>query len=64
VKSRVDERMVHEARHFAFRFACEDCVHFDPAEARCSLGFIAAPRRATLDAAPSELELCKTFELS
>jgi hypothetical protein len=61
MKTRVDERLRVEAQRFAFRFACDDCVHFAAAAARCSLDYPPSPRRdALLD---SEFELCKTFEL-
>jgi hypothetical protein len=73
VKTRVDARFRDEARRFAFRFACDECAHFDTPGVRCSLGYPAAPRRAELDvaaraapggAAESALELCKSFELA
>jgi hypothetical protein len=73
VKTRVDVRLLAEARRFAFRFACDDCAHFAvhraqeaavalaPADA-CSLGYPAAPRPDAL--AGADLELCKSFELA
>jgi hypothetical protein len=65
MKTRVDPHLRAEARRLAFRFACDDCAHFSPETpldpGRCSLGFIAAPRRGALDA--DEVELCKAFEL-
>jgi hypothetical protein len=61
MRTRVDDRLRAEAERFAFRFACDDCAHFDPAEARCSLDYPAAPRRDALEG--RHLELCKTFEL-
>jgi hypothetical protein len=61
VRTRVDLRLCSEAEAFAFRFACDDCVHFDPDRVRCSLSFVAAPRRDALTR--SQLELCKAFEL-
>lgn len=71
MKTKVDRRLLEEARRFAWRFACDDCAHFDPDRERCSLLFDAAPRRDALVArADSEaddgpvLELCKTFELA
>jgi len=60
VKTRVDERLLDEARRFAFRFACEDCAHFDVRAERCSLAYPAAPRRGELGR--THLELCKSFE--
>ncbi len=61
MKTPIDERFRAEARRFAFRFACEDCEHFDPDAARCSLGYPAAPKREALEG--RHLELCKAFEL-
>jgi hypothetical protein len=62
VKTCVDDRLEREAARFAFRFACDDCVHFDAAANRCSLGYPPAPRREALQDA--QLTLCKTFELA
>jgi hypothetical protein len=62
VRTPVDERLRTEAARFAFRFACEDCAHFDARGERCSLAYPPAPRRDALEAAV--LELCKAFELS
>jgi hypothetical protein len=61
VKTLVDARLRAEASRFAFRFACDDCAHFDLPRERCSLTYPAAPRREALDGAG--VELCKTFEL-
>ena len=61
MKTRVDARLRREADLFRLRFACDDCVHFDPDRSRCSLAYPAAPRRDALD--HPELELCKSFEL-
>jgi hypothetical protein len=61
VKTRVDERLRSEAARYVFRFACEDCAHFDGEASRCSLAYPAAPRRDALEG--RHLELCKAFEL-
>ncbi len=61
MRTRVDTQLRIEAEQFSFRFACDDCAHFDPTLVRCSLAYTPAPRRAALDR--SHLELCKTFEL-
>ena len=64
MKTHVDERLRHEAAHFSFRFACEDCVHAaadDGTIYRCSLGYPAAPRREDMNQV--EIELCKSFEI-
>jgi hypothetical protein len=71
MKTKVDRRLLEEARRFALRFACDDCAHFDPDRQRCSLLFEAAPRRDALAVRPDSeaddgplVELCKTFELA
>jgi len=61
MRTRVDRQLRREAEQFGFRFACEDCAHFDPSLSRCSLAYIPLPRRAALER--RYLELCKTFEL-
>lgn len=63
MRTPVDARLREEARRFAFRFACDDCAHFDARAARCSLGYPAAPRRGALEGG-THLELCKEYELA
>ncbi len=69
MRTLVDGRLRDEAARFAFRFACDDCAHFDRARERCSLSYPAAPRRHALEIArpgaigDGSVELCKTFEL-
>jgi hypothetical protein len=65
MRSRIDARLRSEAARFVFRFACEECAHFDEGRQGCSLGYPAAPRRDALDTAGVEacMELCKEFEL-
>jgi hypothetical protein len=68
VKTIVDTRLRDEAKHFAFRYACEDCIHFcrggaaQPTGQACSLAYPASPRRGALEA-PS-VEFCKSFEVA
>jgi hypothetical protein len=62
VRTRIDPQLREEAERFAFRFACDDCAHFEASTASCSLSFEAAPRRDAL--LRTYLELCKTFELA
>jgi hypothetical protein len=62
MRLRVDQRFRDEACRFAFRFACEDCAHFDAASDACSLGYPPEPKRAAL-LAPT-VGLCKEFELA
>ena len=61
MRTRVDPRLKREAERFRFRFACDDCAHFQRVEATCSLSFGASPRRDALEGV--HLELCKAFEL-
>ncbi len=61
MKTLVDGRFHLEVTQYAFRFACDDCAHFDAPPSRCSLDYPAAPRRDALEG--DELELCKSFEL-
>jgi len=65
VRTLVDVRLRQEAARFCFRFACEDCAHFESRGEECSLGYPAAPRRVALSASTGarDLELCKAFEL-
>jgi hypothetical protein len=78
MRTLVDARLREEAERFSFRFACDDCVHFDEGgsvgasgaanvarplhDGRCSLRYPAAPRRTAL-AHEHHVELCKEFEL-
>jgi hypothetical protein len=57
VRTRVDEKLKEEAKRFAFRFACDDCAHFDGR--RCAHGYPPEPRRAL----HLEVVFCKEFEL-
>jgi hypothetical protein len=61
VRTPVDDRLRDEASRFAFRFACDDCAHFDERRSLCSLAYPARPRRNALE--ETYLELCKSFEL-
>jgi hypothetical protein len=55
VRTVVDARLREEARRYALRYACEDCIHFcgggaaQTARQFCSLAYPAAPRRGALD---------------
>ena len=61
MKTRVDALLRAQAAAFSFRFACEDCAHFDAGAGRCSMDYPAAPRRDALQG--TDVELCKSFEL-
>ena len=66
MKTLVDALLRTQAKAYALRFACEDCVHFRQDTEACSFGYPASPRRSELDAATIEctLEFCKSFELA
>ncbi len=61
MRTLVDRRLTDEAKKFALRFACEDCVHFDD-HFRCEHGYPPAPRQADLER--EEIVFCKDFELA
>ncbi len=61
MQTAVDNQLRDEARRYAFRFACDDCAHFEAGAERCSLEYPAVPRRGALEG--KHLELCKGFEL-
>lgn len=58
-------RFEEEAARFGFRFACEDCGHFDPARERCRHEWPTALHRKARLADPSvaEVVFCKEFEV-
>jgi hypothetical protein len=63
VKTKVDLVLLREADAFAFRYACEDCVHFhsDAIHPGCTLEYPAEPRR---DALVGDFNVfCKEFDL-
>ena len=60
--SRVDERLLREAREFSLRFTCDDCAHFDEDSLACEHGYPTEPHRVKLDVV-SELLFCKDYEL-
>ena len=61
MKTLVDDRLRAEATRFRFRFACEDCAHFDDLTPRCTLAYPPAPRRESLST--TQVYLCKEFDL-
>ncbi len=61
MRTRCDAELRAEAAHFALRFACEDCAHFDAHRGACSHGYPPGPRKRALGEA--ELVFCKEFEL-
>jgi hypothetical protein len=63
VRTLIDSNLRAEAKRFAFRFTCGDCVHFAAEKSACANGY---PTRAHLgiDLEVEEtLEFCKEFEL-
>lgn len=61
--SRVDGRLRAEAAHFALRFGCESCAHFEPERRGCGNGYPTAPHLGVDLARVESLEFCKEFEL-
>jgi hypothetical protein len=61
MRTRVDLQLTEEAKMFALRFACDDCVHFDD-QFRCEHGYPPAPRRE--DLLREEIVFCKEFEIA
>jgi hypothetical protein len=69
VKTPVDARLTNDAAGFAFRFACDDCVHFSPErEPTCGHGWPVRLRRHELEPSPAgsaeSVAFCKEFELA
>jgi hypothetical protein len=60
MKTRVTPILREEARRFGFRFACNDCVHYDGA--RCGEGWPDRVERNAI-AERDEVVFCKQFEL-
>lgn len=63
MKTRVDLRLLDEARRFELRFTCDDCAHFSMSEAdgRCANGWPRGERARPLSAG-EHIEFCKEFE--
>jgi hypothetical protein len=62
VKTRVSLELREQAKHFAFRFACEDCAHFSPESHRCAHGYPPGPRHHAMD--EDWVTFCKEFDLA
>ena len=59
----VDQELLRQARVFALRFACEDCVHFDAEDARCAHGYTERPSAGAIHQLGATIAFCKEFEL-
>src|SRR5689334_602061 len=64
VKTPVDDRLRREARDFELRYACEHCVHFEPAHGACAEGYPNEAHRDVSLEGRRVLVFCKSFELS
>ena len=62
MKHAVDEELLGEIARFDLRFTCEDCVHFDAAEAVCAHGYPTEPHRRNSRAL--SIVFCKEYELA
>jgi hypothetical protein len=60
----IDPSLVREAQHFQLRFACTDCVHFEPDAGTCSGGYPNTMHRNPQLALLSVIVFCKAFELT
>ncbi len=61
--TRVDPQLRADIESFELRYACEDCTHFEPQGAGCSLGYLTTPHRARAITPGDSIVFCKTFEL-
>jgi hypothetical protein len=66
VRHLIDALLLREAREFALRFACTDCVNFDAEGSRCVHGYTERPSKSDLelDQAGGFVTFCKEFELT
>ena len=68
MRTPVTLRLLDEARRFALRYACDDCVHFvvasasSAADERCAQGYPLGERSARALVVGDELAFCKEFE--
>ncbi len=61
------EELERQAREFALRCFCEDCVHFSPTRQACGHGYPTAPHRRSAGdpiEAGDTITFCKEFELA
>lgn len=59
----VDARLIEEASKYRLRFACPDCVHFEPETQSCSNGYPSEPHRESALVPGTIVMFCKSFEL-
>ena len=59
----LDQPLINDLVQFRVRFCCEDCVHYEPIMAECSLGYGTAPHRLRPLVSGRTIVFCKTFEL-
>ena len=60
-----DAKFREERKRFDFRFCCEDCVFFNPAQERCSHDYPTKKHRlARYEDESAEIHFCKEFSLS
>jgi hypothetical protein len=66
VKQRCSLSFVVQRDHFALRFTCEHCSHFQAEKERCTHGYPTEVHRAARYEPPApdtELVFCKDFDL-
>lgn len=59
----VDLQLCRDLGRFDFKFCCEECIHYEPTNLECSLGYCSAPHRARPLELGGTVVFCKTFEL-
>jgi hypothetical protein len=59
----VDEQFLHQARAFALRHRCQDCLHFLPDISACAHGWPSQIHRL-IPGRDGRLVFCKEFELA
>ena len=59
----LDQPLIDELALYRVRFCCDDCIHYEPDSAECSLGYPTLAHRAHLLTPGRTIIFCKTFEL-
>ncbi|MFO0555138.1 MAG: hypothetical protein U0271_42565 [Polyangiaceae bacterium] len=62
--TRVDDKLLDEARRFRLAWSCERCATFEPTSRVCALGYPNDMHRERPLVAGADLVFCKEFELT
>ena len=63
MRTRVDDSLRSEAAHYALRFSCANCAHWNVDAERCAEGFPNEEHRLVDLRRCDEIVFCKSFEL-